>query len=105
MMSVFLLFLIMPLSIHADPDSSEQKGPSIEPCSDTPDNQGNMDYTENLPVKLDAASDLIERQLPCEQAEQLKLGILDPSEYDEETFEIKPGPKQHITISGSSTSA
>ncbi|MBY7144405.1 alpha-N-acetylglucosaminidase C-terminal domain-containing protein [Virgibacillus sp. NKC19-3] len=110
MMVVLLLYSVAPVSAEDDSgyssddhSFSELQSQPIQPCSDHSGNQGN-DVGDSQ-VNLNAASDVIERLLPCEQAEQIQLGELDPSEYDKETFEIKPGPEQYITISGSSTSA
>ncbi|HLS08300.1 alpha-N-acetylglucosaminidase TIM-barrel domain-containing protein [Lentibacillus sp.] len=113
MMAVLLLFSVAPKSADADFKSSgddnhqfsELQNQTIKPCTGPPDNQGNNNHFENSSVDLNAASNLIERWLPCKQARQFKLGVLDTSGYDQETFQIEPGPGQHITISGSSTSA
>lgn len=99
LIAVLLLIAITPTLSFAESNNSGQQNDSITVCDD------NSNSNENDLVNLKSASDLIERWLPCDQAKQFNLVALDPSEYDQETFEIKPGPGQQITISGSSTSA
>lgn len=106
----FLLFfsVAIPLGNAESKTSSEGNNEFLQATSETndscTDSTTNRD-SENSTVDLNAASDLIERWLPCKQAKQFDLGILDSSEYEQETFEIKTGSDQQISISGSSTSA
>lgn len=108
LIAVLLLFSIIPTLSYAESGNSGKQNDSIKTCdgqSNKDKNDNKDDNTENASVNLKSVSNLIERWLPCKQSRQFKLEALDPSEYDQETFEIKPGPGQHITISGSSTSA
>lgn len=116
MVAVLLLVSMVPMSSYADAGNgksssnmNKHKPPgaakkSLKPCTGPANRHSEKSGAENK-VNLEAASQLIERWLPCDQARQFKLQSLDPSKYDKETFEINGGPGQHITISGSSTSA
>ncbi|MDY0393838.1 alpha-N-acetylglucosaminidase TIM-barrel domain-containing protein [Virgibacillus halophilus] len=105
LIAILLLFSIMPDLSYAKSNNNGQQSSSIKPCIGNASYHVENNDVGNESVNLRTASKLIERWLSCKQARQFKLEALAPSKYDEETFEIKPGPGQHITISGSSTSA
>lgn len=102
LLTVVLIFFFTPTFSYAESGSTKEANDSDKLCEGYANNR---QYNEDNAVNLKSVKKLIERWLPCEQATQFSLEALDPSEFNQETFEIKPGPGRNITISGSSTSA
>lgn len=93
---IYTIMIILAIPNYADAKGVSEKS-TYKPCTES--------STDTNDVNLKAASELIERWLPCEQASQFTLQILSPSEDGKETFEISEGTGDDIIIAGTNTSA